>query len=233
MFSKPQITRFSIAGSMTLGMLLGAISGPVAAADTSDLANQLQLAATYQSSRFQTANVFSPATGPGVRQGAAWLMRSKNGLRGRIMVNVPTAGDPYSLWIAVFANPSACATSPCSSTDIANPDVLGSVFNGSGAISADNGKGGGVVNIDFSQLAGRLSSGLFVLGGNSHGLLRNKGFKAEVHMVVHQHPPIMPGADSWIADLTTTHGPGGGPNKNVAVGIFAACPASSCPASVM
>ena len=232
MFKNGKLRKASAASATALGLVMGAIAGSAAASEASDLADQIQFSSSFQGTRFQTANVFSPATGPGVRQGAAWLVRSKNGLKGRMMTNVPTAGDPYTLWVAVFTNPSKCATSPCTPADSTNPEVKASVFNGSGAISSDNGKGGGVVNIDFSTLAGRLPNGLFVLEGNKNGALRNKVYSAEVHVVIHQHPAIAPGAMSWISDLTTTVA-GGGPNKAVAVGIFSACPTTTCPASVL
>ena len=182
--------------------------------------------------RYQTANVFDTAVGPGRRLGASWLIRSRNHIRGRIMTNVPTAGDAYTLWAIVFNNPSAC-DGPCNDPDIANPKVRASVYNASGAISSSNGLGGGVVNIDFEMDGGKLPNDLFVLVGEPRGLLRNRGFRAEVHLVVDQHPPIAIGGDSWIADLTTTNFPGTGPVVSVAASILVACTERSCPESVL
>jgi hypothetical protein len=221
------------ASSVALGVALATAALPVAATDMTALAEKAQLQSTYLRARYQTANVFDGAAGPSKRQGAAWLVRTKNEIKGRIMTNVPSAGDPYTLWLVVFNNPSECATLPCSGADIANPAVAASVYNGSGAISASNGLGGGVINIDFRRLAGKLPTDLFLLAGDPRGLIRNRGFTAEVHLVVDQHPSIAPGADSWIADLTTTHPPGGGPNTRAAVSIFLGCPDPSCPASVL
>lgn len=196
------------------------------------LATKLERQATYLPRRYQTANVFDAAAGPGLRKGAAWLIRSRNGLQGRIMSNVPTAGDPYTLWIVVFNNPAACE-GPCDDPDIANPRVRASVFSGTGAISADNGKGGGVVNMDFEVVAGNLPNDLFVLAGEGGGLRRNNGYRAQVLLVIDQHPPIVPGADSWIADLTATNPPMQGPATNDAYALFVPCPDSSCPASAL
>ncbi len=78
-----------------------------------------------------------------VPQGAAWLTRSRNRIEGRVMVNVETAGDPYTIWWVVFNNPKKCQSSPCGETDLLadllNPEVGVSIFSASGAISAYNG----------------------------------------------------------------------------------------------
>lgn len=226
-----------LASSVALGFLLSAASGPVNAHDSSEgrwrLAEQVQSALTYLPTRYQTANVFDPTVGPSVYQGAAWLKRSKNGIQGRIMANVPTAGDPYTLWVVVFNKPQYCAAMPCAPSDIANEAVHASVFNGSGAISAANGNGGGVFNVDFEVVAGNLPNDLFILAGDLRGLLRDRGFGAEVNLVIDQHPSITPGSMSWISDLTTTNFPGGGPNVGHGVAIFVACPATSCPDSLL
>ena len=231
MFTKGKFHPLRVTAAAAL--LAACAASPAVAQDQAAIAEQNQATMTYLRARHQTANVFDAAAGPGVRLGAAWLVRTRNEIRGRYMAYVPTAGDPYTLWMVVFNSPSECATSPCSSADIANPAVRASVFNASGAISADNGVGGGVIDIDFERLAGRLPSGLFLLAGDTRGLRRGRGFGAEVHLVVDQHPSITPGADSWIADLTTTHFPGQGPNTTASVAIFLPCPTSICPASVL
>lgn len=196
------------------------------------LAQKLEHRATYRPRRYQTANVFDGAVGPGQRKGAAWLIRSKNGIQGRIMSNVPTAGDPYTLWMVVFNRPAKC-DGPCDDPDLLNPEVRGSVFNVSGAISADNGKGGGVVNMDFNVVAGNLPRDLFILFGEGGGLRRNNGYRAQVALVIDQHPPITPGTDSWIGDLTTTNFPGIGPATSTAFAIFVPCADRSCPESAL
>ena len=192
--------------------------------------------------RYQTANVFDalppPAGNPDRRLGAAWLVRSKNHVRGRIMSLVPTPGDPYTLWIVVFNNPSACSNVPvpgCDATDLGNPAVRGIVFNGTGAISPSDGFGGGVFNVDFEIKTGKLPNGLFVLFpfDTRTGISRGNGFKAEIHLIVDQHPNIVPGTMSWIPDLTTTNFPGAGDAFSVAVAIFVPCPGKTCPASVL
>lgn len=200
------------------------------------LAEKLQLRDTYLPRRFQTANVFDatdPITGASRRYGAAWLVRSKNGISGRIMTQVPTAGDAYTLWVVVFSNPNACE-GPCDDPDIGNPRTGPSVFNGTGAISASDGHGGGVVNMDFNVVAGNLANDQFILIGEGDGLRRNRGFKAHVALVVDQHPPIMAGSGvSWIKDLTETNFPGAGPVVSQRAAVFVPCPNMSCPDSVL
>lgn len=189
--------------------------------------------------RYQTANAFSTDLGPGTRVGAAWLLRTKNHVRGRIMVVVPTYGVSHTLWVVVFNNPSACSDIPnpgCDGTDLANPAVRGAVFNATGAISAADGLGNGLFNVDFEFNAGRLPDGLFVLlphpDGRS-GVSRGNGYKAEIHLVVDEHPFISQGPMSWIADLTETNFPGAGPAVNVAAAVFVPCPGKSCPPSAL
>jgi len=152
------------------------------------------------------------------RAGAAWLKRSKHGLEGRVMVNVGTIGTPYSIWWVIFNNPHACTgeflldaegnpVTRCNGGDLGNPAVQATIFNASGAISAVNGFGGGVINVDIGALAGNIPDGLTNPVGT--GLRRGNGFRAEVHVVVDKHPGFDPmSGDSWIDDLTK---PGGGP----------------------
>lgn len=184
--------------------------------------------------RYQTANVWDTMAGPMQRVGAAQLTRSRNGVQGRIMANVPSAGDPYTLWIIVFNNPGKCVDG-CNDEDLGNPEVGGVVYNGTGAISSANIQGTGIVNMDFEMDSSRFPNGLFVLfpEGAKRGLRRNNGFRAEIHLVIDQHPAIVPGSDSWIKDLTETNFPGAGPATSIAAAVFVACPDESCPESVL
>lgn len=154
-------------------------------------------------------------------EGAAWLIRSKNGLQGRVMVNVDTAGDPYTVWWVIFNNPKKCIYKPCTVgpnplADLLNPEVGVSIFSASGAISAHNGMPPvdgvmpGVINVDINTVAGNHPDGLFVLSwpfveGDpipfGDRLDRGKGFSAEVHLVVDIHPEFT----TWAEELTTTN----------------------------
>ncbi len=180
--------------------------------------------------RYQTSNVIDASGAALPYQGAAWMIRSRDAVSGRIMTKVSTQGDPYTLWIVVFNNPGAC-DGPCDGSDLGTAEVQGSVFNGSGAISAASGDGG-VLNIDFSVPASPLPSDLFMLIGDPRGLRKHNGFGAEIHLVIDKHPPVTAGL-SWISDLTTTNFPGAGPNTGERVAVFVPCPGASCPDSVL
>lgn len=199
------------------------------------------LAATANAdhSRYQTSNVVDATAANQGYVGAAWLMRTADGVRGSIMANTSSAGDPYTLWIVIFNNPEAC-DGGCDGRDLANAEVGGSVFNGGGAVVAANGAlkkngkpaGGGVVNIDFSIPAHPLPDGLFLLAGDPDGLYAGNGYDAEIHLVIDKHPTPAPGM-SWILDLTTTNFPEAGPATNDSFAVFVPCPDASCPASVL
>ncbi len=194
------------------------------------IAESMQWRLSYLPTTYQTADMFNAFTG--ANTGAATVTRSRNGISGRVMTNVETAGDPYTLWVIVFNNPGACAVPfECfGPIDTGSPEAIeatGAVaFNGNGAVSSSNGEGGGVVNIDFNVVAGNLPEGLFVLFGDEDGLERGNGFAAEVLLIIDKHP--RPANDefgypgSWVADLTSTNFPGAGPAITHRVAVFRA-----------
>lgn len=190
--------------------------------------------------RYQSSNVIDVSGANNGYQGAAWLVRSEDGIRGQLASRVSTAGDPYTLWIVVFNNPAECGSTPCSPSDLGTAEAGASVFAGTGVISAPDGvlrrngkpSGGGAVNMDFVISAGELPSGLFLLFGDPVGLWEGNGFGAEIHLVIDKHPSIQPGM-SWLADLTTTNFPNMGPATNDAVAIFLGCTADPCPDGVL
>lgn len=190
--------------------------------------------------RYQTANVIDATAANQGYVGAAWIMRTADGIRGSIMARTSSGeGNPYTLWIVVFNNPEACEGG-CDGSDLGNANVGGSVFNGGGAIVGPggslnpNGKpaGGGAVKIDFNIPAHALPDGLFLLVGDPAGLYEGNGYDAEVHLVIDRHPMPGPGM-SWIPDLTTTNFPGQGPASNDSFAVFVPCPDESCPDSVL
>ncbi len=185
----------------------------------------------YQTAEMISLQNFQP-------EGAAWLIRKRNKIEGRVMVNVGTAGDPYTVWWVVFNRPQNCRYTPCTVIppdegggvyieDLLNPDTGVGIFSGGGAISASNGNSDpkqsqGVINLDMKTLAGRKPKGLFVLKSFVDGtrfphdrLLWGHGLKAEVHLVVDAHPEL----NSWTEELTTTNW---SPNFNHRAAIFTA-----------
>lgn len=183
--------------------------------------------------KYQTSDVVDMNFANPSYQGAAWLVRSVDGIQGRIMTRVSEAGLPYTLWVLIYNHPDACEDA-CDPSDLGRPGVDGVAFNGSGAIGSATGDGGGLVNIDFNITDRRLPRNLFVLFGDRRGLHRRHGFRAEVQLVIDKHDAIAPGTISWIRDLTTTNFPGD--PQGTAVGdrraVFKSCPASRCPGSV-
>ncbi len=193
----------SMAGLLVAGLLLAA--GPAVADDDNRRSGQT----------FQAVDVFTvPPTDPLTLTGAAWLKRSKQGLSGRIMTKVARAGYAYTVWFVIFNNPENCAAA-CEGPDLFNPAVKGAVYYGNGIISASDGNGGGVINVDFDTVAGRIPRGMFRLDDvlpepvfYRRGLARGNGFGAEVHMVVDEHlGPVETMLESWVPDLTTTDFP--------------------------
>jgi hypothetical protein len=156
---------------------------------------------------FQTSPVWNGASG--AEDGAAWLRRSKDRVDGRIMTTVDTAGAPYSVWWVIFNNPAGC-TDPCGPDDVFNAsggaeaDVA--VFNASGAISASDGDGNAVINLDLSVIGGEGS------GNGSqfapcppeacpffHRVLKKNNARcAEIHLDIQVH--VMD--TDWVSELT-------------------------------
>ncbi len=219
--------------AMLCGLLIA--SAPTYAGGHNDrirgwIAESMQWRLSFLPTVYQKADMFD-AFGTG-NTGAATITRSRNGISGRVMTNVATAGDPYTLWVIVFNNPGACAVPfECfGPVDTATPEDIertGAVaFNGNGAISNSNGDGGGVVNIDFNVVAGNLPDGLFVLVGDPTGLERGNGFAAEVLLIIDKHekpaPDDMGNPGSWVEDLTTTNPPGMGSAITHRVAVFRA-----------
>ena len=91
-----------------------------------------------------------------------------------------TPGHVYTAWLGVFNNPKACATSPCTPADFANPVAEGSVIYGSGQIAGDD----GTVNFVVFHAVGD-TTGVVANIGTGGGLLNTK--KAEIHLVTRTH----------------------------------------------
>lgn len=60
--------------------------------------------------------------------GSSQLVRTNAGLGCTYHTSSLPAGQVVTVWIVVFNNPGACATSPCSPADIGNP-LVGATFS--------------------------------------------------------------------------------------------------------
>ena len=210
--------------AVLIGLLF--VTGPAVAGGGSTyqgiraaIAESMQWRLSFLPTAYQKTDVLS--TDDFSFTGAATLERTRNGISGRVMSKVDTAGDAYTLWVIAINNPAACATPyVCGEPDLFNPDTESSAYNGTGAISMSDGNEGGVVNFDFESTAGPLPEGLFALFGDNPGVHRGNGFGAEIWLIIDIHPPI-PEGGSWVDDLTTTNFPGG-PARNHRIAIFPA-----------
>lgn len=156
---------------------------------------------------FQTAPVVN--AGSGAEDGAAWLKRSNDRVDGRIMTTVDAAGAPYSVWWIIFNNPAACS-GPCGEDDVFTASFGAeagvAVFNASGAISAMDGMGNAVINLDLSVIGGEGAG----IGSQvapppasevpffNRVLRKNNASCAEIHLEINEH--VMD--TDWVSELT-------------------------------
>jgi hypothetical protein len=116
--------------------------------------------------------------------GAGTLCRTVNSLRARIATSGLDANAAYTVWWVIWNNPSLCSGS-CGADDLG---IAGNaVFYASGFVTGQDGTGNVTADLD----AGRLPMGTEVVIPGQ--LEPGRGFRAEVHMVVRTHGPIVPG----------------------------------------
>lgn len=113
------------------------------------------------------------------------LVRTKEGVGATLHTFGLVPGNVYTFWWAVFNNPKECATTLCTGADLSNPDVQAVVLSGAGQIAGDDG------TADF---------GAFRAVGDTTGREPSVGTamalenaqKAQVHLVVRNHGPVIP-----------------------------------------
>jgi hypothetical protein len=128
----------------------------------------------------QAADVYrtpAPPSGPVV--GRSMLRRSMHGVTARILTNVIPSTSAVTIWAAVFNDPSACAASPCASSDFAAANGGLMLFTGR------------VVGGHIQEFAGRIRVGDTANVLSGPGLLNP--MDAEVHFIVRSHGPPIPG----------------------------------------
>jgi hypothetical protein len=126
------------------------------------------------------------------------------------MTTVDTAGIPHTVWWVIFNNPAGC-TGPCGPDSLADggeaADVA--VFNASGAISADDGFGRAVINLDLSVIGGEgtgIGSQIAPCPPEAcpffHRVLKKNNARcAEIHLDIQRHPDLDVPID-WVSELT-------------------------------
>jgi len=134
---------------------------------------------------FQAVNVVDFVTGTAVGGGAT-LIRSRQAVDVRIATSGLAPNAAYTLWWVVFNNPAACVGG-CGADDVERPEVHASVINAAGFVTGTD----RTANVTAHLEAGAPVEGIEVLVGS--GLERGHGFRAEIHLVVRNHGPILPG----------------------------------------
>ncbi len=164
---------------------------------------------------FQTSPVWDGASGEAI--GAAWLKRSKDRVDGRIMTTVGNdVSIPYTVWWVIFNNPAGCIAE-CGMADLGADGGAAAeiaVFNASGAISASDGMGNTVINLDLSVIGGEGAG----IGSQvppspatnappwNRVLKKNNARCAEIHLDINQHPDLDDPID-WVSELTYPEAP--------------------------
>ena len=196
----------SLVRAVAAGVLFAAVPGS-AFADHSHraAAEALERILAAKPQTFQFTNLRDITTDPnppGDAEGAATLIRSKNGLTAQIMAADLEPGHPYTVWWIIFNFPGKCATSPCAAPDLMTAG--GAVHYATAGIAG----GAGELNLAFSTTSGGAPEGAaFNATLPRTSLATNNGFNAEIHLVVvdHHDPAALtedlnPG--SWAWELT-------------------------------
>lgn len=167
---------FKRLGTMTGSVLLAVSLSPASWADDDDEDGSAK-------QKYQTENIVDFATGVPVG-GAATLTRTKNSATARIHTSGLETNAAYSIWWVVWNKPSRCVGG-CGEDDIG---IRGNgVFYAGGLITGDDGTANTIVSVN----AGKPVEGAEVLLGS--WLEKGRGFKAELHLVIRSHGPIIPG----------------------------------------
>ena len=138
-----------------------------------------------ENAEIDESNVYSMESG--ITVGRSRLGR--NGSSVRILLN--TTGIPeeqaLTLWWIIFNNPSACASSPCGEPDLFLPEVEADVLYAAGSV-VTQGRAEFSATLRENDNSGSIAH-LFEMPG-APGMVDAE--KAEVHLVVRSHGPIIP-----------------------------------------
>lgn len=181
--------------TLTAAFLMGGVSLPARA-------QQADLEGGTHGGRnprvYQTADMVEFGNPTNLLGGAATLFRSPHSLDATVATSGLDPNAAYTVWWVVFNNPRDCVEG-CGGDDLARPEVRASVFYATGFLTANQ----GTANATAHLKAGPLPQGVDVVLG--HGLERKNGLRAEIHVVVRSHGPIIPG---MVAKQISTFDPG-------------------------
>jgi opacity protein-like surface antigen len=122
-----------------------------------------------------------PIEGNQVEGAQATLNSNDSGATFQFQTLGLTAGNAYTAWWIIFNYPDEC-TGPCDLGDLGNPNVSAEITYATGHVVGGSGEG----NFGDHLSAGDTPGGWF---GN--GFTNPTG--AEIHVLVHDHGPIIPG----------------------------------------
>jgi len=130
----------------------------------------------------------SPVTWLSDVVGSSMLVRTTSGISFTYQTTGLVPGQAVTLWVVVFNNPAACATSPCTFADMPNPAAQGDFLHGAGHVIGATGDGNFGGHLAVGDTSG---SGLAEIGGTAVGLI--DPFTAEILFALHSHGPAVPG----------------------------------------
>ena len=121
-----------------------------------------------------------PNHGAQVAGAQASLNSNDSGATFQLQTSGLTAGNAYTAWWIIFNNPGACAGDPCNLGDLGTAG--GEITYATGHVIGDSGNGNFGAHLPAGDLPG---------GWLGNGFTNPTG--AEVHVLVHDHGPIIPG----------------------------------------
>lgn len=168
-----------VAPMLAVAFAAGCADSPTAADDLSTAVATTELASFVANTSVVYA---TPPFGGAIIPGAvAELKRFPNGVNFKLKTNGLVAGGAYTLWVAVFNNPSACNTPfACNPGDEGNMAAGPDLFNGAGQVVGGSGT---------ATFSGRVNTG--DTGDSGVGLLNV--FGAQIDLAVRHHGPKLPG----------------------------------------
>lgn len=125
--------------------------------------------------------------------GETGLLRTPNGVRGKIVATDLPPGQVMTMWFMVFNNPAGCSTNPCSiPADVFNPDAQADFLWGGGKAVNKHGR---VVISGFLPVGDASASGMPEIGYDDLALGLLDPMNAEVVLALHSHGPALSGDD--------------------------------------
>jgi len=122
-----------------------------------------------------------------IENAKATLVMTKGGAFASVETNELVPGNAYTFWFVVINEPEACENSPCNANDVLKRTNMtkADVGYGDGLIAGADGKG----HFTTFRPLGKLPQAWLGTGFKDP-------WKAEVHLVVHDHGPVIAGREA-------------------------------------